>query len=68
MYCTVFNRYTVIINSKYGLYKCKSSIGLGLWCLMALSTIFQLNRGSQFYCCSKPEYADIFLPDIHILI
>jgi hypothetical protein len=33
---------------------------------MALSTIFQLNRGSQFYCCSKPEYADIFLPDIHI--
>ena len=23
--------------------------GLGLWCLMSLSTIFQLYRGSQFY-------------------
>jgi hypothetical protein len=29
-----------------------------LWCLMSLSTIFQLYRGSHFYWWWKPEYPE----------
>ena len=55
MYLELFRQCSIFFVFQFITY---FGLGLGLWCVTAFSTIFQLYRGDQFDCWRKPEYPE----------
>ena len=69
----IFTFFVITINHHRRPHSWGCNTGLVLWCLTPLSTIFQLNRGDQFYWWRKPECKTSKMPiinekNVHIFV